>query len=54
MNILAAFWTLLVYIALISFIILSALISYKGYFELKKMLKGMDTEKDQTGETGST
>ncbi len=46
MNLLAVFWTVIVYIALISFAIMSALIIYKAYFELKKMLKGMDTSKE--------
>ncbi len=53
MNLLPVFWTLIVYTALISFIIMSGLIIYRAYFELKNMLRGMDnskTEKDKSRE----
>jgi len=47
MNQLAIFWIIIVYIALIAFFILSVLIIYKAYFELKNMLKGMTENKEK-------
>lgn len=42
MRILIDFWVFIVLTALLSFTIMSLLIVYKAYFELKNMLKGME------------
>ena len=49
MNILIDFWIFIVLTALFSFTIMSLLIVYKAYYELKTMLKGM--EKSENKET---
>lgn len=48
MNSLAVFWIVVIYVALFSFTIMSVLIIFQAYFELKEMLVNMGTNKQDT------